>query len=490
MRRRSWLVPFLALVLSVGAASGASAQVEPTAGSPFFGKWTAPFPWPHVAIHLHLLPNGQVLTWAREAADAPPGQGVAPAAVWDPASSSFTDVTYSNIDIFCAGHSFLPDGRLFVAGGHIVDGVGITNSTFFDFTTNTWAPGPLMNAGRWYPTNTTLANGDVLVVSGSNSGGYNTLPQVYELASGTWRSLSGAVLSQPLYPRMLLVPDGRVIDVGPSQTTRLLNTAGTGSWSTLTTSLWGYRDYGTAVMYDTGKVLLAGGGNPPTNTAEVLDLNAPTPAWRYTNPMHFTRRQLNSTLLADGRVVVTGGTSSPGFNDVTGAILPAEIWDPATEIWTTVASMRVPRIYHGTTVLLPDARVLSSGSGRPPGSGGDVDHLDAEIYSPPYLFKSDGTKARRPKITSAPTSVTYGQQFYIATTQPAKIRKVTWIRLSSTTHAFNMEQRIAVLTFAKATGGLNVTAPSNPNLSPPGYYLLFILNDLGVPSVARIVQIV
>ncbi len=489
MRSRSSLALLLALVPLVGVGSAALAQVEPTVGSPLFGKWAPPFPWPHVAIHMHLLPNGKVLTWAREAADAPPGEGVAPAAVWDPASNTFTDVTYTAIDVFCAGHSFLPDGKLFIAGGHIVDGVGITNSTTFDFATNTWTPGPLMNAGRWYPTNTTLANGDVLVVSGSNSTGNNTLPQVYETASGTFRSLTTATLSMPLYPRMFLALDGRVLNVGPSQTTRYLDTAGTGSWTTVATSLWGFRDYGTAVLYDTGKVLIAGGGDPPTNTAEVLDLSAPTPAWRYTNPMRYVRRQLNSTLLADGRVLVTGGTSSAGFNDVTGKILPAEIWDPATETWSVVASMTVPRIYHGTTVLLPDARVLSSGSGRPPGSGGDVDHLDAEIFSPPYLFKADGTKAARPKINSAPTSLTYGQSFFIGTTQAAKIRKVTWIRLSSTTHAFNLDQRINVLTFQKVVGGLNVTAPSDPNLSPPGYYLLFVLNSTGVPSIGKIVRI-
>jgi hypothetical protein len=487
--RSRWTLALVALFVLYGGPGGAAAQVQPTAGSATLGKWQAKFAWPHVAIHVIVLPNGKVLSWAREASNALPGQGIAPAALWDPVAKTFTDVTYTSADIFCTGHSLLPDGRLFVAGGHIQDGIGIPNSTIFDFATNVWTPGPLMNAGRWYPTNTALPNGDVLVVSGSNATGHNTLPQVYQIASGTWRSLTGAQLDQPLYPRMLLAPDGRVFDAGPSQTSRLLNTAGTGGWTTVATNLWGFRDYGTAVLYDTGKVLIAGGGDPPTKTAEVIDLTAAAPAWRYTNPMQFVRRHLNSTLLPDGKVLVTGGTSSPGFNEVTGAILAAEIWDPATETWATVASMKVPRIYHGTAVLLPDGTVLSTGSGKPPGSGGDTDHLNAEIFLPPYIFKADGTRAARPKIFSAPTSVSYGQQFAIETSTPGKIRKVSWIRLSSATHAFNMEQRISLLAFTKKTGGLNVTSPSNPNLVPPGYYMLFILNDVGVPSVAKIVRI-
>jgi hypothetical protein len=487
--RRTWtFASILSLCLLAAHAPAAGAQVTPTLGSPTLGRWVKPFAWPFVAIHMIQLPDGRVLSWAREAPDAPPGGGVAPAAVWDPATSSFTDVTYTSADLFCTGHSFLPDGRILVAGGHIVDGVGIRNTTIFDAATDTWTASGLMNAGRWYPMTTTLANGEVLVVSGSNDAGNDDLPQVWQ-SSGVWRDLSAARLSMALYPRMHLAPDGRVFNSGPSQTTRLLNTSGTGGWTTVATSHWGYRDYGSSVMYEPGKIMIVGGGDPPTNTAEVIDLSSPMPTWRYTNPMQFKRRQLNATILANGKVLVTGGTSSSGFNDVRGAILPAEIWDPATETWTTVAGMRVPRIYHGTTVLLPDATVLSSGSGRPPGSGGDIDHLDAEIFQPPYLWKADGTRATRPKINSAPASVGYGETFFLSTTQAAKIRKVTWIRLSSTTHAFNLEQRILTLPFVKVTGGLNVTAPSNPNLSPPGPYLLFILNDVGVPSIARIVRI-
>ena len=220
-----------------------------------------------------------------------------------------------------------------------------------------------MNAGRWYPTTTVLANGDVLVVSGSidNTVGVNTVPQVFQFGSGTWRNL--AELGQDLYPQMFLAPNGKVFNAGPTQTTRYLDTAGSGTWSFVANRVGPYRDYGSAVMYAPGKVLVMGGGDPPTNTAEVIDLNQPSPSWSFVGSMEFARRQINATLLPDGKVLVTGGTSSPGFNDPTVAVHAAELWDPANPMqWTTLASSSgIPRVYHSTAVLLPDGRVLSMG---------------------------------------------------------------------------------------------------------------------------------
>jgi hypothetical protein len=85
--------------------------------------------------------------------------------------------------------------------------------------------------------------------------------------------------------------------------------------------------------------------------------------------------------------------------------------------------------------------------------------------------------------------VPYGQPFFVATPDAASVTGVTLIRLSSVTHSFNQEQRILRLSFTTTTGGLTVTAPSSPNLCPPGYYLLFLLNGNGVPSIARILQV-
>ncbi|HEY9845098.1 MAG TPA: galactose oxidase-like domain-containing protein, partial [Candidatus Caenarcaniphilales bacterium] len=259
-------------------------------------------------------------------------------------------------------------------------------------------------------------------------------------------------------------------------------------------SNYGNRYYGSAVMYDEGKVLLVGGSNtkygPPTKTAEVIDLyKGSPPRWIPVGSMANARRHHNLTLLADGKVLATGGTSSDSFNNTSGRILAAEMWDPATANWSTMASMQVTRTYHSTAVLLPDGRVLMAGGGLPAGNGDPNDpqtkqgNYNAEIYSPPYLFKGG-----RPTISSAPGSVGYGQQFFVGTPNAASISQVNWIRLSSTTHQFNANQRLNRLSFTKTSTGLNITTPADRNLAPPGHYMLFILNN-GVPSVAKIIQI-
>jgi hypothetical protein len=192
--------------------------------------------------------------------------------------------------------------------------------------------------------------------------------------------------------------------------------------------------------------------------------------------MSIARRQLNLTVLADGKLLASGGSGGFGFDNQNFPVYPSEMWNPATGNWTTMDSISVYRGYHSTALLLPDGRVLSA--------GGEQTGASAEIYSPPYLFKG-----ARPTITSGPASVKYGQVFLVATPDAANISQVTWIRLGSVTHSYNQNQRLNHLQFAQATGGLNVTAPANANLAPPGHYMLFLVNSNGVPSVASIIQI-
>ncbi|HEX8202841.1 MAG TPA: galactose oxidase-like domain-containing protein, partial [Isosphaeraceae bacterium] len=395
-------------------------------------------------------------------------------------------------DTFCSGHAFLPDGRLLVAGGHDdvtghfhADFVGVPDASLFDPATNSWTRLPDMNAGRWYPTATTLASGEVLVLSGTVTPGVlDTLPQVLTTA-GTWRDLTGAQAAAPLgvdlYPRLFVAPDGRVFKAGPDQDTWFLDTAGTGSWTPGPPSHFGLRTYGSAVMYEPGKILIAGGGDPPTATAEVIDLNEPNPAWHSVSPMAFPRRQHNATLLPDGTVLVTGGSSGPGHSNEATPVLPAELWNPATGTWTTLAAEQIPRLYHSTALLLPDGRVLSAGGGQP-----GTNHPDAEIFSPPDLAQGQGS---RPTIASAPATVAYGEAFAVATPDAARIAQVSLIRLGSVTHAFDENQRYLRLGFTPTPGGLIVTAPAGPNLAPPGHYMLFLLDGDGVPSVAQILRI-
>jgi hypothetical protein len=240
------------------------------------------------------------------------------------------------------------------------------------------------------------------------------------------------------------------------------------------------REYGSAVMYDDGKILYAGGART-TNTAEVIDLNQASPVWRWTGSMAFARRHLNITVLPTGEVLATGGVAGTIFNDVTKGVRAAELWNPATGQWTTLTSNAVTRGYHGTSLLLPDGRVLNSGSGE---GAGAPNQRNAELFSPPYLFRG-----ARPVISSAPSSIQYGTKFRALTPQASSIRKVSMIRLGAVTHAFDENQRFQRLAFTTDATGLTITAPASRNRTPPGHYLLFILNGSDVPSVGKIVRI-
>jgi galactose oxidase len=460
------------LLLTFGISATASAQGDPSV----VGQWSSVMIWPQEAIHMQLLPTGKIMFWGPYPIDTPQ--------IWDPATSTATPAATAPYPPFCAGHSFLANGLMMVAGGLVLPNMHGSDEAFlYDPAANTWTELPEMNDGRYYPTSTTLANGDVLITAGLGTTTNNALPQVWQVASSSWRDLSSAQLVLPTYPKMFLAPNGKVFMAGPQPMTRYLDSTGTGAWSFVAqTQYTGLRDYGPAVMYDDGKVMIAGGSRPPTATAEIIDLNASTPAWKYTGSMAYPRRQNNLTLLPDGTVLVTGGSDGNNtlFDDDTNPVYAAELWNPATGQWTTMASNTVYRGYHSTALLLPDGSVLTAGGDKAnPGKS-------AEIFSPPYLFKG-----ARPTITSAPSNVTYGQTFFVETPDAADITQVNWIRLSAVTHTFNMNQRINHLSFSVSSDGtgLNVTAPVDGNHCPPGDYMFFILNGNGVPSVAPLIRI-
>jgi hypothetical protein len=432
------------------------------------GKWTAPFYWPIIGLHLSLLPNGKVLSWGKFRQPQ----------VWNPATGAFTAVPSPDW-IFCSGHTLLSDGKVLVNGGHISDDHGIPDANIFDPATMTWSSRPAMAKGRWYPTTTLLANGEAVTIAGRDQSGLPvTVPEVW--TGSSWRKLTGASKSLPYYPRTFLAPNGKVFYAGENRGSLYLSTAGTGSWTASASRLYGTRDYGAAVMYQPGKILYVGGGRT-TNTAEIIDLNQASPAWRWTGSMAYRRRHLNATILPTGQVLVTGGTSGTVFTDETQAVFATELWDPAKGSWRTLASNSVRRVYHSTALLLPDGRVLLTGSGD---AAGNANHFDAELFSPPYLFM--GT---RPLISSTATTLGYGQSFFVGTTAATSITRVTLVRLGSVTHAFDANQRFNELPFVRTSGGLTVKTPISRNLAPPGHYMLFILNGTGVPSKARIIRI-
>lgn len=454
---------------------------EPATGGPSFsvassstaGQWSAPVDMPIVAVHMHLLRTGKVLAWGK----------FGDPYVFNPSTGGFTVVPVGSW-IFCSGHSFLGDGRLLVEGGHISDDHGLDVAHVFNPGTLTWSTVTSMRRGRWYPTSTTLADGQVLTIAGRDENGLNVgVPEVWTGTS--WRALTGASLGLPYYPRTFVTTKGLVYYAGEQKTTRFLHTSGTGSWTSGPSRLFGTRDYGAAVMYLPDKILYVGGGRT-TKTAETIDLSAASPAWKWTGSMAYPRRHLNATLLPTGEVLVTSGSSGTGFNDPDLAVRVAEIWNPNTGAWTQVASNAVNRTYHSTTLLLPDGRVLHAGSGNGLLASGTPapDEKTYELYSPPYLFQG-----ARPSISSAPASAYYGQPFTVGTADPAGVSKVSFIAIGSTTHAFDMNQRFMWLTFTRTSGAITVTPPSSGSVAPPGYYMLFILNAKGVPSKAKVIRL-
>jgi galactose oxidase-like protein/chitobiase/beta-hexosaminidase-like protein/glyoxal oxidase-like protein len=396
-------------------------------------------------------------------------------------------------DMFCNGMVMLQDGRVLIDGGTIQYNpfYGAANASIFDPATNTFTDIQPTLHGRWYPTLLTLADGRVITFSGlTETGTTNTAVEFYTIGSG-WSSTFNAPWTPDLYPRLHLLPNGKVFYSG-SQTKSKMFDPSTQTWNTnfAVTNYSGTRTYGSSVLlslspadnYD-AKVIIMGGGNPATNTTEIIDLGAPTPTWQYGPPMSASRIEMNAVLLPDGKVLALGGslndeqTSSASYN--------ADLYDPVTNTFSPAGVYAYPRLYHSLAVLLPDATVWSAGGN--PSRGHYVPQQ--EIYKPAYLFNPDGSAATRPSITSASNSISYNNSFTVQTPDAATISQVVLVRNGNVTHAFGMDQRLVELSFTVGNGSLTVTAPPNGNIAPPGYYMLFLLNNSGVPSVAPFVQL-
>ena len=470
----------VALVLLAAAVVIRPVKVSTAVDPAQVGQWSGVLPWPSIGVHSHLLNTGKVLTW----------QQGSQATLWDPATGVFTAMPNPWVDLLCAGHAFLSDGRLLTLGGwdRSGNGLGLSEVDIFEPSVRSWNRARPMTFKRWYPTATRLPDGRLLALSGARNSLTDlvTTPEIYDPVADTWTSLTGAVKSIPLYPFMFVLPDGRVISVGNSEVasrTQTLDIA-TSTWTVVDSRLI---DGGSAVTFQPGKFMKSGtaadSGNTglAATTAFVLDMTQPAPAWQPTGSMAFPRSFHNLTMLPDGKALVTGGgTDRSAFNTANG-VLAAEMWSPSTGTWTTLASMVTPRLYHSTALLLPDARVLVAGGGS---DSGVADQPTAEIFSPPYLFKG-----ARPAIVSAPSTISYGTSFIVTTPDAAAISSVALIATGSVTHAFNQNQAFLTLASRVTPEGLSVTAPANANLAPPGPYMLFIVNGSGVPSVAAFVSL-
>jgi PKD domain./Domain of unknown function (DUF1929)./Glyoxal oxidase N-terminus. len=456
------------------------------------GQWrTLPNPMPINPVHAALLHNGKVLIVA--------GSGNLPsetnwrAAIFDPATGTVTTQPV-NWDMFCNGMVILADGRAWINGGTLQYDPfhGQLRNAVYDPSTGQFADVQNMAHGRWYPTTTNLGDGTVMTFSGlDENGNTNSTVEIYTVGSG-WSPVYGSPFIPPLYPRLHLLPNGKVFYSGSGTGSRYFDPS-THTWSGVvaTTNYSTTRTYGTSVLLPltpansyTPVVMIMGGGSPSTASTELINLSATSPKWTYGPAMSQPRIEMNATILPNGKVLALGGSLND--EDAGTASLNADLYDPATNTFASAGQNAAARLYHSNSLLLPDATVLLIG-GNP--SRGTYEQ-SIEIYSPPYLFNSNGSAATRPTITGVPsTGIGYGAAFQVQTPDAANISSVVLLRPGAPTHAFDMEQRLVGLSFTAGSGLLNVVTPPNGNIAPPGFYMLFLLNSAGVPSIARFVQL-
>lgn len=587
-----------------------------------------------VPVFSALMPDGKILYWdwlvsgvmdnQSEHVNTPSTRIL----LWDPANPTAPgerlDVIGANL--FCSGFSHLPNGDLLVAGGNFGQQMaGLEHTWVYRWRTKQWVRSQDMERPRWYPSVTSLASGESMIIAGDpqdeNAGSAYHLPgkaypEVFtsnytDAASQQWdpanpadkiRGLTNLAYgpgdptppSWRIYPFVFPSIDGRVLYAGAEADMKLIDTRGAGAYESFGNRAdggpWGdgsiVREYGSAVNFDRGRTMVAGGGKPSrytfvpdtptpahpdytgdpedcllangeiapanernfcvgtntlipgqeaengaTDTAALIETAGAgrandeqgLPDSTQAASMNFTRRMHNLTVLPDGKVLATGGMTdtSPDANPTTdanngnlanelvdpaAAVYAAEIWDPATDQWTLQDSAQKVRQYHTTAMLIPDGRVVAGGGGVcGPCYHKDYSEANWEFFSPPYLFNSDGSPrsaSQRPQITE-PTIVDggtevlppvgYAEQFeldYTLGDPGTTIEQVSLIKLGAPTHGIDQGQRRVPAEFTDAgAGALEITAPDNAFEASPGFYMLFLVDSNGVPSVAKTIQI-
>ena len=508
------------------------------------GKWKIIEPrFKHLPVHIALFHTGKVLAFGGSGNDPDKLKKLDNPQIFEPDYTGQTDGTVREItkkgiegDIFCAGHAFLPDGKLFVTGGtFLYDGLfgkpiplnpffwGLEHTYIFDPDKLSWTRVKNMRHGRWYPTCVMIPDGRIATFAGlTKLPPWVILPfqEIYSEKEDKWEYIKGANKFFPLYPRIHLLPDGELFYAG-SYNTHL----------TFPFSLWGFniakfsftkkrwkklphpknlhRQEGSTVLlpllpeddYNAKIILIGGGdtvGNHATETVEMIDFSDETPQYRPIASMKNKRFYVYPVILPDQNILAVGGKTGHGGHSLVhkcieekqgelkhdqDAVLDTEIFltKEKPPRWDTLSPMKVDRLYHSNAILLPDGCVMTAGSNPMR----KCEEQRIEMFSPPYLFRGE-----RPSISNCPKQLNYGQSFEIESQYAGDIKSVSLIRPSNTTHCLNPEQRYVGLEFEeKNSNKLFAKIPTNRNVLPPGYYMLFIVNKKDVPCIAPFVRI-
>lgn len=458
------------------------------------GEWGTTMNWPLVAVHATLFHTGEILMWdAWESA-------ATNAKLWNPTTNTWTNVPLSvpSGELFCAGQATGSTGDLVVMGGHGTSGsLGTKTIYMFNPISKVWNRKVDMGYARWYPSVTQMADNRMVTFSGQSvSGTWVNTPEVFNPTTNTVTQLPFTTpeLAEVQYPQTSLLPNGKIMSISAEHGGVMLFDPSNNSWNRVGTT---ERPYGVWTSFAPGKYLITGGGltfndyhdmpDDPNAVASqpmtrVLDMTSGSPVWSDAGNMHHGRSFHNVTMLPTGKALAIGGSNIVSdFARANQSTVTAEMWDPATSSWAEMAAPARPRMYHSVSILLPDGRVLSAGGGR---LSPATDQLNAQLYSPPYMFQG-----ARPTITSAPSTIGHNSTMDIVTPNAAGISKVTMSTLASVTHTADWNQHFMELSFTRNGDTLTVNTPANTNLAPENYYMIFIVDGNGVPSVAKIVKL-
>ena len=459
--------------------------------------------------------------------------------LWDPSDETTPQFSLLNgaatgltANLLCGGHAFLSDGQLLtVGGGGFGPGAATSNQAWkFDPVAKTWKKTAMvMSTQRWYPTVLTLGDetgptglsGRSLVAGGQSGGGASM--EVYSEATDTFSVVTqnGPVNKSfpQTYPGLSLLPGGEVFytptgfgncgtgsvyplnDPSAYFTFSAAQGATTGSWTTVGTMT--NRTKGMCAIllqptYPFVRVVVVGGGDSGSSaTAQTINLSTLSPAWGPITsiPDGRARTNVNVVLLPDGNVFVCGGLQAAPYT--------CYIYNPNTAVnpWREMDESNAPRHYHSCALLLPSGKVMLAGGAAAGGCTASVENT-IEVFSPPYLFKPDGTPAARPGIvgidgvvpagTVAPT-VHHGSTFVIETPEADDISRVVLVRPMAATHQGDTEQRVIQCGFVQTGANqLSAVAPDgiHPHaIAPRGYYMVFILTTSGVPSEGKFIHL-
>lgn len=501
------------------------------------GEWGSPFSIPVFGIHAVVLPTGKVLWWSYPQGTGEPRANTSQAWLWEPSTGAMTRVDPPQIpdpdnpgqtkaaNIFCAGQVMLQDGRVLVVGGNLDYGVGVPGDEFrglkqlytFNPFNETWTEQPSMSKGRWYPSAVSQPDGRVVIMDGYDDSGtpakndtievFTPSPDLDGVGQVTTVALRGGPGQPPdreLYPRNFLMPSGRTVIAGPDPgDTWYFNQIGPApgnafSWGELPnlnggqSRLWGSSVLDPGPPSGSTKVMALGGdafNGTTQRTTETFDDSNHAQGWVPGASMNIGRSHMNTVLLPDASKVVVGGGvgfGEQGLYTYEDEQRQIEIYDPVSNSWRLGPAQAEGRAYHSTAALLPDGRVVSAGDnlngtiGQPDGDRTDT----AELYSPPYLFKG-----ARPAISAAPQSVAWGDTFGVHSPDP--VSRAVMMAPAATTHGYDMNQRHVELQVANTVPGtgIDVVSPPSGRVAQPGYYMLFLLNGQGVPSVAKWVRL-